>query len=161
MNVRYSLRKKLRAYNNPDLGWSVMICVFETTGNGINQQIFTMCNTVKPRSTDTCLIRTTHYCGHPLNMDTSLLWTPAWYGHLIITGKEIAYIFSKFNLLNTGTLLIQTLSMAPSVSVLTEFGCTWQECEKVFSSYVHRSVTLWPYLWTKCSSTLSIFMNTS
>ena len=38
--------------------------------------------------------------------------------------KEIPYIFYKFNPLNTDTPLIQTLSMAPSVSVLTECDCT-------------------------------------
>ena len=40
-------------------------------------------------------------------------------------GKRVIfpYIFSKFNLLNTDTPLIGTLSMLPSVSVLTEFDC--------------------------------------
>ena len=35
--------------------------------------------------------------------------------------KKSPYIFSKFKPLNTDTLLIQTLYMAPSVSVLTGF----------------------------------------
>ena len=34
-------------------------------------------------------------------------------------GKESPYIFSKFNPLSTDTSLIWTLSMAPSVSILT------------------------------------------
>ena len=38
--------------------------------------------------------------------------------------KESPYIFSKFNPLNTDTLLIFTLSMAPSVAVLTGLECT-------------------------------------
>ena len=33
-------------------------------------------------------------------------------------GKESPYTFSKFNLLNTDTSLIWTLSMAPSVSII-------------------------------------------
>ena len=39
-------------------------------------------------------------------------------------GKESPYFFSKFNPVNTDTLLIRTLSMAPSVSVLTGIYCT-------------------------------------
>ena len=39
-------------------------------------------------------------------------------------GKENPYIFSKFNPLNTDTLLIQALSMAPSVSVLNIWSLT-------------------------------------
>ena len=36
-------------------------------------------------------------------------------------GKESPYIVSKFNPLSTDTSLIWTLSMAPSVSILTSF----------------------------------------
>ena len=42
-------------------------------------------------------------------------------------GKESPYIVSKFNLLNTDTPLIWTLSMAPSVSILTSFD---NKCEE-------------------------------
>ena len=48
------------------------------------------------------------------------------YGHRTVAlslWKESPYIFSKFNPLNTDTPLIPTLSMTPSVSVLTEFDC--------------------------------------
>ena len=42
-----------------------------------------------------------------LSMDTSLIWTPHYYGQFALSlGKEILYIFSKLNLLNTDTLLI-------------------------------------------------------
>ena len=41
-------------------------------------------------------------------------------------GKALPYIFSQFNLLcNTDTSLTGTLSMPPSVNVLTGFDCTW------------------------------------
>ena len=42
--------------------------------------------------------------GHPLNMDTSLLWT----GCFVPGEGESPYIFSKFNLLNTDAPLIWT-----------------------------------------------------
>ena len=47
-------------------------------------------------------------------------------------GKESPYTFSKFNLLNTDTSLIRTLSMAPSVSILTSFDSKCEEghCSK-------------------------------
>ena len=38
-------------------------------------------------------------------------------------GRESPYIISKFNLLNTDIPLIQTLSMVPSVAVLTGLDC--------------------------------------
>ena len=60
---------------------------------------------VKPRFTDTRLIRTPHY-----------------YGQFALSlGKESPYIFSKFDPLNTNAPSIRTLSMVPSVSVLTGF----------------------------------------
>ena len=37
--------------------------------------------------------------------------------------KSLPYIFSKFNLLDTDTQLIWTLSVAPSVSMLMQFDC--------------------------------------
>ena len=99
---------------------------------------------------DTLLIRTPHYYGCLLNTDTSLLWTPAKYGHLIIMdthlirtphyyghplntgtsllqtafslGKESPYIFSKFDGLNImDTLLMRTLSLPPYLSILGSF----------------------------------------
>ena len=48
-------------------------------------------------------------------MDTSSLQT------ILSLGKESLYIFSKFNPFNADTPLIRTLSMGPSVSVLTGF----------------------------------------
>ena len=51
-------------------------------------------------------------------MDTCLTWTPRYYGQFVLpVGNESPYIFSNFN------LLIRSLSMAPSVPVLTEFDC--------------------------------------
>ena len=55
-------------------------------------------------------------------MDTSCLY----FGQFALSlGKESPYIFSKFNLLNVDLLLILTHSMAPSVSILTEFDCIY------------------------------------
>ena len=65
-------------------------------------------NTVKPCFWDTRSIRTAHYL---------VLFA-------LSLGKESPNIFSQFNLLNTDTSLIGTLSMAPSVSILTGFDCT-------------------------------------
>ena len=49
------------------------------------------------------------------------MWTSHYQGQFAPSlGKESPYISSKFNLLNTDTPLIRILSMAPSVSVLTE-----------------------------------------
>ena len=42
-------------------------------------------------------------------------------------GKESPYIVSKFNLLNMDTSLIWTLSIAPSVSILTSFDSKCEE----------------------------------
>ena len=65
---------------------------------------------------DTRLIQAPHYYGHPLNMDTSLLQTA------FSLVKESPYIFSKFDRLNImDTLLIQTLSLPPYVSILGSF----------------------------------------
>ena len=66
---------------------------------------------------DTHLIQAPHYYGHPLNTDTSLLQTVCFF-----LGKESLYIFSKFDRLNImDTLLIQTLSLPPYVSILGSF----------------------------------------
>ena len=67
-----------------------------------------ICITVKLCFIDTCLIRTPDYCGQ----------------FVLSLEKENPFIFSKFNPLNTDTLLIQTLSMALSVSTLTGFAYT-------------------------------------
>ena len=57
--------------------------------------------------------------------DTRLMRTPHIYGEFALSlGKQSPYILSKFNPLDTDTPLIRTLSMVPSVSVLTEFDCT-------------------------------------
>ena len=51
--------------------------------------------------------------------------TPYYDGQFALSlGKESSYIFSKFNPLNTDTPFIRTLSIVPSVSVLTEFDST-------------------------------------
>ena len=64
-------------------------------------------STVKPRFTDTHIIRTLqNYRQFSLSL-----------------GKESPYIVSKFDLLYTDTPLIRALSMTPSVSVLTGFDC--------------------------------------
>ena len=59
--------------------------------------------------------------GHSLNMDNSLFITDSL---LCPRGKESPYIFSKFNRPSTDTPLIRTLSMTPSVSVLTGSDCS-------------------------------------
>ena len=59
------------------------------------------------------------------SIDTLFIQTPHYYGQFALSlGKESPYIFSKFNLLNTDTLLRLTFSMAPSVTVLPGFDCT-------------------------------------
>ena len=80
--------------------------------NGCQERIFScrvLFLTVKPRFTP----------------DTHLMRTPHFYGELALSlGKQSHYILSKFNPLNTDTPFKRTLSMVPSVSVLTEFDCT-------------------------------------
>ena len=49
-------------------------------------------------------------------------------------GKESPYTVSKFNPLSTDTSLIWTLSMAPSVSILTSFD---SKCEEGHRSKRH------------------------
>ena len=57
-------------------------------------------------------------------MDICLIWTPNYYRQFALAlGKESPYFFSKFNVLYRDTLLIRTLSMAPSVFVLRGFDC--------------------------------------
>ena len=47
---------------------------------------------------------------------TCLIRTPHYYGQFALSlGKESPYIFSKFNLLNTDTSFIRTVSISPSV----------------------------------------------
>ena len=65
-------------------------------------------HTVKPRLTDTHLIRTPHY----------------YQQFALSLRKESTYIFSKFKPLVTDTPLIQTLCMASSVSVRTGIDCS-------------------------------------
>ena len=56
-------------------------------------------------------------------MDTRLMWTPHYYRKIALSlVKESPYNFSKFHPLNADTpLLIQTLSITPSVSELMGF----------------------------------------
>ena len=64
---------------------------------------------------------------------THFIQTPHYYGQFALSlGKENPYIFFKLNPLNTDTPLIQTLSMARSVFVVTEFDSTmWKYSWKV------------------------------
>ena len=55
--------------------------------------------------------------GHPLKTDTGLLLRTAQFA--FSPEKESPYISSKFKPLNTDTPFIRTLSLAPSISVLT------------------------------------------
>ena len=71
---------------------------------------------------------------HPLNVDISLSRTIC-----SVPGEESPYISSKFNLLNTDTPLIRILSIAPSVSVLTEFDCPWKGNKLPQSRYWRRT----------------------
>ena len=51
-------------------------------------------------------------------MDTRLTQTPCYYRQFSLSlEKALPYIFSKFNLLNTDTSLIRTLSTSPTVSM--------------------------------------------
>ena len=60
-----------------------------------------------------------------------LIRTPRSYGPFALsTGKESPYIGSKINPFNKDPPLVRTLSIAPTVSFLTEFDCT----ESVVSS---------------------------
>ena len=61
--------------------------------------------------------------GHPLNTDTWSLQT-VW----LVSGEKKP--------LNTDTPLIQTFSMAPSVSILTVFDCTYCLVTKRGNSYI-------------------------
>ena len=55
-------------------------------------------------------------------MSATLIWTPNYYGQFTLSlGKESPFISLKFNPLNTDSLLIRTLSMAPLVSVFIGF----------------------------------------
>ena len=84
----------------------------------------------------------------PCFMDTRLIWTPHHYGQLALSlGKESPCIFSKFNLLSTDTPLIWTLSMTPSVSVLTRF--TVQNPYSQCRSRVPPKITLMNWLFEK------------
>ena len=60
---------------------------------------------------NTCLMRSPHYLGQFAKLSL---------------GKESSYISSKFNLLNMDTPVIQTFTIAPSVSIL--MGYTVQVC---------------------------------
>ena len=77
-------------------------------------------------SVDICIgIRSGTCAVKPHFTDTRLIQTPRYYGQFVLSlGRDSSYIFSKFNPLNTDTSLIRTLSMTPSVSVLTGFDCT-------------------------------------
>ena len=55
--------------------------------------------------------------GHPFKTDTGLLLRTAQFA--LSLEKESPYIFCKFKPLNTDTPLMRTLSLAPSISVLT------------------------------------------
>ena len=58
---------------------------------------------------------------------TRLIWTPHYYKQFALSlGKESPYIFSKVNPLNMDTPVIQTFTIAPSVSIL--MGQTVQVC---------------------------------
>ena len=55
---------------------------------------------------------------------TPTLRSPHYYGQFALSlGEESPYIFSELNPFNTDTPLIGTLSMPPSVSLLTGFDC--------------------------------------
>ena len=54
--------------------------------------------------------------GQGITLKPRVIRKPRYYGQFSISlGKEYPYIFSKFNLINTDTPSIRTLSMAPSV----------------------------------------------
>ena len=57
---------------------------------------------------------------------TRLIRTPRYYGQLALSlRKGSCYIFSKLKPLNTGTPLIRTFFMPPSVNVLSRFDCIY------------------------------------
>ena len=57
--------------------------------------------------------------------DTCLIWTPLYYRQLdlFLQKKALIIISSKFNPVNMDSLLIQTLSVAPSVAIFKGFDC--------------------------------------
>ena len=71
----------------------------------------------------------------PCIMDTRLIQTCHYYGQFALSlGLGSPYIFSKFDPLNTDSPIIQTLPMAPSVSVLPEFDCSL--VSEIFYAYM-------------------------
>ena len=102
---------------------------------------FALC--LRKESPYTRLIRTPHYYGQfALSLGkespyTRLIRTPHYYGQFALClGKECPNVFSKFNPLNTDTPLIWRLSMAPSVSILTEFDCINRGTQRQFSENI-------------------------
>ena len=106
------------------------------------------------------------------------LWTPHCNRQFSLSlGKKSPHILSKFNPLDMYTLLIQTLSMAPSVSLLTGFDSTknnlswylWKKREESFKpilqTWVYESAITcfaWKYygstvLCEQCQSVQSNF----
>ena len=66
----------------------------------------------------------------PCIMDTCLIWTPRYYGQFVLPlANESPYVFSNFN------LLIRSLSMAPSVPVLTGLNCLHCNFFSLFMCY--------------------------
>ena len=76
------------------------VCLWQV-GESILLRLLRNINTVKSHFMDICL------------KDTSLLWT-----FFLSLGKKSPCVFSKFNLLNTDTMLIRTLCMTPSSSLI-------------------------------------------
>ena len=72
----------------------------------------------------------------PRIKDTRLnIQTSYYYGQFALSrGLGSPYIFSKFDPLNMDSPIIQTLSMAPSVSVLPRFDCTL--VSEIFYAYM-------------------------
>ena len=77
----------------------------------------------------------------PYIMDTCLMWTPRYYGQFVLPlANESPYVFSNFN------LLIRSLSMAPSVSILTGFDCLHRNFFSLFMCYCR---FWWMLMWIR------------
>ena len=78
--------------------------------------------------------------------DTCLILTPHYYGQIALSlGKQSLYIFSEFNAINTDTLLIRTLFMAPSVSVWKEVNLLAIATTKKVQRYWTKINSLFPH----------------
>lgn len=79
--------------------------------------VFRRVNREESRLTDTNLIRTSTWHGHPLDTNTHLIWTPPQYGHSLNTDTHLIRIPTYYlHPLETDTHLLQKLASFWSVA---------------------------------------------